>query len=163
MSTTTELNTGWRWKQRNIVTAINDEIQQSGWTPVSAMPSEIHLELMKVGCIPDPYIASNEHKIQCKSSAAREPRNKPYPPTGVGERQWLYSTSFEFTPNEGQGFVELVFEGLDTLCYIYLVRYSIAAFPKRLLVLQNGTKLLYADNMFRPWTVCTHAVYTLLY
>ncbi|KAH7090112.1 glycoside hydrolase [Auriculariales sp. MPI-PUGE-AT-0066] len=104
MSATTELNSGWRWKQRETAAAIGDELQRQGWTAASAIPSEIHLELMKVGRIPDPYIASNEHKVQW-----------------VGEREWLYSTTFDYSPTEGNSHVELVFEGLDTLCRIYLV------------------------------------------
>ncbi|KZV98784.1 glycoside hydrolase family 2 protein, partial [Exidia glandulosa HHB12029] len=82
------------------------------------MPSEIHLELLHLGRIPDPFLGHNEHKIQW-----------------VGEREWLYTTQFAYDGDNEH--VELVFEGLDTICTVYL----------------NGEVILEADNMFRPWTV----------
>jgi len=121
---TTELKSGWQWKQREATVAIGDELGRLGWTMASAMPSEIHLELMKVGRIPDPYIADNEHKIQCESArdasvGSWHERTNGSHIIGVGEREWLYATTFEFAHNSEH--IELVFEGLDTLCHIYLV------------------------------------------
>jgi beta-mannosidase len=59
----------WSWKQRelsiiNVIDEANDVTQ--GWKRVSSMPSDIHVELLKIGAIPDPYIGFNEHKVQCK-------------------------------------------------------------------------------------------------
>lgn len=65
MSTVTELKEGWKWKQRIPGINICEELVQEGWSKAKTMPSEIHLELMHVGRIPDPYLGHNEHKIQC--------------------------------------------------------------------------------------------------
>ncbi|EJD48259.1 glycoside hydrolase [Auricularia subglabra TFB-10046 SS5] len=112
---TEELKSDWSWKQRNPDTPVLED--KDGWTPASAMPSEIHLELMKAGQIPDPFVGHNEHKVQW-----------------VGQSEWLYTTGFKC---EAKEHVELVFEGLDTFCTVYL----------------NGNVVLEADNMFRPWVV----------
>lgn len=39
---------------------------------------------------------------------------------GVGEREWLFATEFAYTPND-RPYAQLVFEGLDTICEIWLV------------------------------------------
>lgn len=64
---TTLLNNNWRWKQRNFsVPSVFDELRASDWNDVSSMPSEIHVELMHVGRIPDPFLEFNEHQVQCE-------------------------------------------------------------------------------------------------
>lgn len=70
------LSQGWSWKQRNIsLSSVLEELNlplttqgtiQEGWTTAQALPSEIHVELLKKGLIPDPYLGFNEHKVQCK-------------------------------------------------------------------------------------------------
>lgn len=42
-------------------------------------------------------------------------------PEGVGEREWLYASNFMFDKNAIEDSAELVFEGLDTVCSVYLV------------------------------------------
>lgn len=45
--------------------------------------------------------------------------------TGVGEREWLYRTSFELeVESREHSHFELLFEGLDTVCDVYLVSAS---------------------------------------
>lgn len=66
MSTTTELKSDWKWKQRSPAVAIDQELVQDSWQPAVSMPSEIHLELLHLGRIPDPFLGHNEHKIQCQ-------------------------------------------------------------------------------------------------
>lgn len=66
-----ELKANWVWKERDVgVSSVLDEVSElkleSGWTPVHAMPSDIHVELMKTQRIPDPYLRFNEHKVQCE-------------------------------------------------------------------------------------------------
>ncbi|KAM5541197.1 hypothetical protein V8D89_005126 [Ganoderma adspersum] len=117
----TAISQGWAWKERDVsVASVLDEVSSS-WTGAAAFPSEIHVELLKAGRIPDPFKGSNEHEVQW-----------------IGEREWLYHTKFDVPESERSWKnAELVFEGLDTLCDVYL----------------NGKKILYADNMFRTWTV----------
>jgi beta-mannosidase len=73
---TLELSAGWHWKQRDpsIVVEVASKFQfeptesstESDWTPASTFPSEIHVELLKAGRIPDPYVGANEHEVQCE-------------------------------------------------------------------------------------------------
>jgi hypothetical protein len=36
------------------------------WHPVSTFPTSVHVELIKLGKIPDPYIGLNEWDVQCE-------------------------------------------------------------------------------------------------
>ena len=70
-----QLNSGWYWKERNsadyesVVTEVPEEPRRgSSWAPAQQFPSEIHVELMKSGRIPDPFVGFNEHQVQCTSA-----------------------------------------------------------------------------------------------
>lgn len=66
---------GWYWKERSAShPSVLDEVPRlqqgtlqsaSQWTMAQTFPSEIHVELMNTGQIPDPFIGFNEHKVQC--------------------------------------------------------------------------------------------------
>ncbi|KAH9915084.1 glycoside hydrolase [Fomitopsis serialis] len=123
------LGKGWYWKDRDAasyVSVVNELPQDapgtsSPWTAAQNFPSEIHAELMKAGRIPDPFIGFNEHDVQW-----------------VGEREWLYYCSFALPDGTQKALhAELQFEGLDTICDVYL----------------NGELVLSTDNMFRLYTV----------
>ncbi|KAJ7039370.1 glycoside hydrolase superfamily [Mycena alexandri] len=97
-----ELRTNWSWKQReHAVDSVLDEVD--GWKTAQAYPSEIHVELLKSGAIPDPYIGFNENKIQW-----------------IGEAEWLYKCTFDFAADEQETHALLEFLGLDTICDVYL-------------------------------------------
>ncbi|QRV83983.1 beta-mannosidase [Ceratobasidium sp. AG-Ba] len=115
---TLTLASDWQWKQRDPAIAnVLDELVQhrllllnqdskdtkSTWRRAAGSPSEIHVELLRAGIIPDPYLGFNEHKVQW-----------------VGKREWLYSHSFELSAEQLANHVELEFEGLDTFCTAYL-------------------------------------------
>ncbi len=55
----------WSWKQLQ-PSDDNTHDDTGGWSKASCMPSEVHVELLKSGMIPDPYIGFNEHQVQCK-------------------------------------------------------------------------------------------------
>nr|GAT54791.1 predicted protein [Mycena chlorophos] len=96
------LDKSWQWKQRDTaVAAVLDD--STGWTVAQTSPSEIHVELLKAGRIPDPYIGFNEHKLQW-----------------IGEVEWLYQCNFDFTPLANEKYALLEFLGLDTICDVYL-------------------------------------------
>ncbi|GAA5894290.1 hypothetical protein JCM8208_002397 [Rhodotorula glutinis] len=90
---------------------------EGGWRACTQFPSMIHEELKAASLIPDHALARNDEKIQW-----------------VGESDWLYRCSFELDtlPDAGSQAADLVFEGLDTFCTVFL----------------NGTKILKAQNMF---------------
>lgn len=63
------LNYNWKWKQRNEeVASVWDEVDRGAWRKAESVPSEIHVELLKAGLIPDPFVGFSEHKVQCESS-----------------------------------------------------------------------------------------------
>ncbi len=89
---------------------------QTGWLPAQ-VPGHVHLDLMAAGIIADPFERMNELGCQW-----------------VDRADWSYKTSFEWAPKEGCPKRVLNFEGLDTICSIFL----------------NGELLAEHDNMFVP-------------
>ena len=66
-------------------------------------PTEIHLDLMHHGLIPDPFPGKNEEDVQW-----------------VGEKSWTYRKTFD-SPDVGKGEkVVLCFDGLDTFATVKL-------------------------------------------
>lgn len=123
-----QLDKGWLWKQRN--PAINSPLDEvvlpehndilQGWNATKSFPSEIHVELLKSNKIPDPYIGFNEHQVQCEPDLFLGRFVNPDPFPGVGNVEWLYKLPFTFDLNTLHNFALLEFEGLDTICDIYL-------------------------------------------
>ncbi|GJJ14878.1 hypothetical protein Clacol_009147 [Clathrus columnatus] len=109
MSThTINLNSGWYWKERNTsILDVIDELKsdrQHEWNPVvGSLPTEVHVQLLKTRKIPDPYVGFNEHKVQW-----------------IGEREWLFTTEFVYSPVNRSPHAQLVFQGLDTICEVNL-------------------------------------------
>jgi len=71
---------------------------------VKSFPTTVHVELLSLGKIPDPFIGLNEWEVQW-----------------VGEAEWAFKT--EFTANDtelSQPNADLVFEGLDTFATVLL-------------------------------------------
>ncbi|KAJ6603048.1 glycoside hydrolase superfamily [Mycena sp. CBHHK59/15] len=100
-----ELASNWSWKQRkSSVDAVLDELKAGdGWKIAQAYPSEIHVELLKSGQIPDPYLGFNENKVQW-----------------IGKVEWLHKCTFAFDADAQETHGILEFLGLDTLCDVYL-------------------------------------------
>lgn len=89
--------------------------QDSHYRPVSQFPTQIHLDLLHHKLMPDPFVGKNELDVQW-----------------VGEKPWVYSTTFHTPEMHGRAKAELVFDGLDTFASVVL----------------NGKTLLETDNMF---------------
>ena len=103
----------WVFKQAS---SAPSELAQ--FRPVSQFPTNVHLDLLHHGLIPDPFFAKQETDVQW-----------------VGEKGWIYKTSFA-TPGSrsvrgGEKDV-LIFEGLDTYATVRV----------------NGKEVLRSDNMF---------------
>jgi len=87
----------------------------------ATVPGTVHTDLLHAGLIPDPFLRDNELRLQW-----------------VGERDWVYRTTFVAGPQVlDREVAELVFHGLDTFAEVIL----------------NGRTVLNTDNMFRRWTV----------
>ncbi|KAJ7499902.1 glycoside hydrolase [Mycena latifolia] len=100
-----ELSSNWSWKQREPAgNSVLDELAAiDGWKAAQAYPSEIHVELLKSGLIPDPYLGFNENKVQW-----------------IGKVEWLYKCTFDFAADSKETHALLEFLGLDTVCDVYL-------------------------------------------
>ena len=119
---TSPIAEGWSWKQRDAsVASVLGELA-STWTSADRIPSEIHVELLKTGRIPDPFLGFNEHEVQCEYRPISSLLWLHLQLVGVGETEWLYTTKFDVPMEETNWkHAELLFEGLDTLCDVYLV------------------------------------------
>ena len=110
------LDQGWEFRQRNAQAGA----VAADWLPAQ-VPGDVHLDLLRHQLIPDPFYRDNEAKLQWISQAA-----------------WEYRTTVVAPPDLlPRRNIELVFEGLDAFCEVYL----------------NDRLVLTADNMFRVWRV----------
>lgn len=89
-----DLRDGWSFKQKDTQ---NDE-----WLSCS-VPTNVHLDLIRHGKIPDPFIGFNELKCEW-----------------VAERTWLYRTELPQVDAPGSAAVVLAFDGLDTFAKVKL-------------------------------------------
>ena len=90
------------------------ELRQAGkeQTYPAQVPGGVHTDLLAAGCIPDPFVADNELKVQW-----------------VAEQDWVFRRTFRVTEqllNEDRVF--LVCDGLDTLGKIELNGQKVASF-----------------------------------
>lgn len=108
--TTATLNSEWKFRQKGMME----------WHKAT-VPGTVHTDLMANGIIDDPYFGMNERDMQW-----------------IDKEDWDYETVFDLDGDiADKDNIELIFDGLDTYCDVYL----------------NGTHILFADNMFRGWTV----------
>ncbi len=90
---TQPLHTNWQFTESG----------KNEWLPAT-VPGTVHTDLMAAGKIPDPYIGTNEAKVQW-----------------VETKTWEYKTTFDCSKELWkQKNKELVFEGLDTYADVYL-------------------------------------------
>ena len=108
------IDSGWQFRQR----VIDPAAKPTEWRPAQ-VPGDVHLDLLHNNLIPAPFYHDNEAKLQWIENAG-----------------WEYQTTLNVTPEMlSHQHLELVFEGLDTYCDIYV----------------NGQHALTASNMFREW------------
>lgn len=118
MLQTTFLHSGWEFAQADL-TGAKIGFSSVEWLPAN-VPGHVHLDLMANGIIADPFVRMNERGCQW-----------------VDEKDWTYRTSFEWTAKEHLPKRVLRFEGLDTICQVFL----------------NGDKVAEGNNMFVPLEV----------
>ncbi|KAJ6520952.1 galactose-binding domain-like protein [Mycena capillaripes] len=73
------------------------------WFQVSQFPTTVHVELLNLKRIPDPFLASHEWDVQW-----------------VGESRWAFKTQFSVTDETNSSYADLVFEGIDTFASVLL-------------------------------------------
>ncbi|MBI1331342.1 MAG: hypothetical protein GC165_00525 [Armatimonadetes bacterium] len=86
----------------------------------ATVPGHVHLDLMEHGIIPDPHERMHEIGAQW-----------------VDQTDWSYRCTFTWEAEEDKPNQKLVFEGLDTVCTVFL----------------NGEEIARHDNMFVPLEV----------
>ncbi|MDR3687964.1 MAG: glycoside hydrolase family 2 TIM barrel-domain containing protein [Fimbriimonas sp.] len=118
MLQTTYLHSGWEFAEKNWPGGRVGAIA-SGWLP-AAVPGHVHLDLVENGVIADPFLRMSELGCQW-----------------VDEKDWVYRTRFEWWAKDGLPRRVLRFEGLDTICEIFL----------------NDDRIATHDNMFVPLEV----------
>lgn len=99
----------WHFKQ-----ADKDD---ASFLPVAQFPTNVHLDLLHHGLIPDPFIGKNENDVQW-----------------IGEKTWIYRTTFTAPRVASASKAVLAFDGLDTFATVLL----------------NGKQVLESHNMFTP-------------
>ncbi|KAK3955729.1 glycoside hydrolase superfamily [Pseudoneurospora amorphoporcata] len=77
--------------------------EHSKFLPVAQFPTNVHLDLLHHGLIPDPFIGKNELDVQW-----------------IGEAQWTYKTTFKGARVPENGKAVLAFDGLDTFATVKL-------------------------------------------
>ena len=89
------LHEGWAFRQT--------DDPDSKYLKTHGFPTEIHLDLMHHGLIPNPVRGKNENDVQW-----------------VGERSWTYRTTFSSPEVTYGDIVVLIFDGLDTCATVQL-------------------------------------------
>ncbi len=124
-----ELKENWKFKEASAAemgeshkAELENPPDAGEWLPAT-VPGFVHLDLLSLGKIEDPFMEDFEHKVRW-----------------VEERDWIYKTSFTL-PREivsgikKGGRLELQLDGVDTFCAIFL----------------NGRKVTSVNDMFIPW------------
>ncbi|KAF9782269.1 beta-mannosidase [Thelephora terrestris] len=74
------------------------------WLSVDRVPTTVHVELLKAGRIPDPFVGLHEWDVQW-----------------VGEKEWAFKTTFTASNDDLKApNADLVFDGLDTFATVTL-------------------------------------------
>jgi beta-mannosidase len=116
------INSGWEFRQSQKVDASGSKavVQSAEWRPAQ-VPGDVHLDLLRNKLISEPFYRDNESKLQWIENAS-----------------WEYRTDLSVSPQMlSHEHVEMVFEGLDAACTVYV----------------NGQKMASPDNMFREWRI----------
>ena len=117
------LNSGWEFAAEAWLDARGEPTKlgycHTEWLPAQ-VPGHVHLDLVRHGVIADPFGARAELGCQW-----------------VDEAAWLFRRTFSFTPDAQRPRRVLRFEGLDTVCRVFL----------------NGKQVAAHDNMFLPLEV----------
>lgn len=99
-STLRILNEGWSYTQVGGGLGTQD----GEWLSATELPTTVHVELIRLKKIPDPFIGLNEWDVQW-----------------VGEAEWAFKTTFTVSERElTSPSLDLVFDGLDTFAAIDL-------------------------------------------
>ncbi|KAI1813063.1 glycoside hydrolase family 2 protein [Poronia punctata] len=110
----TDISSGWQFREDD-----GNSSSEDGWLSVKSVPTQVHVDLLANGKIPDPFLDLNELPVR-----------------SLAEKRWAYRVQFPKPTGPSSSdkplVTDLVFEGLDTFATVIF----------------NGTKVLESDNMF---------------
>ncbi len=115
----THLATGWEFCLRTPSPSPSPQGGGGHWRQ-ARVPGHVHDDLVRHGVIEDPFFRLNERDCQW-----------------VDQEDWVYRCRFSWSAREGCPKRVLRFEGLDTVCSVFL----------------NGDLIAESDNMFLPFEV----------
>lgn len=116
----TPLSANWQFRPRDIASEYDILYAATYTWRDAAVPGCIHTDLIRHGIIADPFALQYEAGCQW-----------------VDECDWTYQTSFEWTPDASLPKRVLRFDGLDTVCAVFL----------------NDEQVAQNQNMFAPLEV----------
>lgn len=105
MFVTQEINSNWTFslaESSYLPDSLKNNDLKSGKQYKATVPGTIHTDLLNNGFIDDPFYSDNELKMGW-----------------IPECDWIYRTKFDYKTDPDKN-VDLVFDGLDTICEIYL-------------------------------------------
>lgn len=116
----TPLNDAWEFRRLDGEPSYpRSQVGPMPWYPAT-VPGAVHLDLAAAGIIPDPFGRAYEWGAQW-----------------VDEARWVYRCAFQWQPRAGAPNRVLRFQGLDTVCTVFL----------------NDEEIAKHDNMFLPLEV----------
>ncbi|KAI0307144.1 glycoside hydrolase family 2 protein [Multifurca ochricompacta] len=119
-NTTRLLNKDWTFTQIGGGQGTED----NEWLKTSTFPTTVHVELLHLKRIPDPFVGLHEWDVQW-----------------IGEAGWAFKTSFEATEWEFSGInIDLVFDGLDTFSVVSLNGHKILETENQFLTYRVSVK-----------------------
>jgi beta-mannosidase len=114
------LTEGWRFRQAESSVGYARPNEPANLWREAKVPGCVHDDLVQNGVLADPFERSHEAGCQW-----------------IGERDWEYLLEFDWHPDPGLPGRKLRFEGLDTVCRIFL----------------NGEEIAQHENFFLPLEV----------
>lgn len=96
-----ELNKNWTFslaKSSSVLKAVENKELKAGKQFAATVPGTIHTDLLNNKLIDDPFYSDNELKL-----------------AWISECDWVYQTKFDLDGSKKNN-VDLVFDGLDTIC-----------------------------------------------
>ncbi|EKM59838.1 glycoside hydrolase family 2 protein [Phanerochaete carnosa HHB-10118-sp] len=100
----TVLDEGWSYSLVDAHGTDTTGVTEGEWTAVKHFPTTVHVELLREGKIPDPFIGLNEWDVQW-----------------VGEADWSFKTRFSVDEKQlAAPNADLIFDGLDTFATVLL-------------------------------------------
>lgn len=114
-----ELHFGWHFRCLDVADYPRLQLTAPPWLP-AVVPGNVHLDLVTNRVISDPF--TGMHELGCQ---------------WVDHARWVYQTEFDWKPDADHPSRVLRFEGLDTVCCVFL----------------NNALIAKHDNMFLPLEV----------